>query len=195
MPYYLIFVYGSGDLLMIIQLGYYVWLLIAIPISFILSWFFGHLKVSIISGFVTGVALISLFFIADSLLLTILINIIGFTIGLGMASLIPLEGDVFDEFAKLKRKRSEGFAYGFLSMFGSLIVLFSSSLTTLVFNLIGYNPGWWPPSPSAEIGIKILMTLIPGIIIIIAMILFTTFYDLKPNKTETIRMELKELEI
>lgn len=177
-------------------LGFYIWMLIAIPVSFVLSWFFGHLKISIISGYGLGATLIALFLFPNILMTIILLSVIGFTVGLGMASLIPLEGDVFDDFALLKRKRSEGIGYGFLSMFGGLTVILSSFITAFVHNLTGFIAGWGGSQPaSAVMGIRLLTTLIPAIVIIVAMIIFTVLYDLKPEKTEAIRMELKELEL
>jgi len=194
--YYVEFVFGGYFFLTILIVGYMVWSLIALPLSFLLSYFIGHLKVSIISGFVMGVALLAFFFANTILIAIILISIIGFSFGLGAGSLIPLVGDVFDEHANANRRRSEGVSYGILKMFGGLTVILSSFITTFVYTLMGFTPGWWGPQPPlAILGIKILNTTIPGILIINIMILFTVLYDLKPEKTEAIRMELKELEL
>jgi len=186
---------ASYSLLSVAYLGYYIWLLIALPLSFLLSWFLGHLKVSIISGFSLGVTLIVFFFAANIVMAIILISIIGFTLGLGMASLIPLVGDVFDEHANIKRKRSEGVSYGILKMFGGLAVILSNVITAFIYNLTGFISGWGPVTPLALLGIKLLISMIPGTIIIGVMIMFIILYDLKPKKTEAIKMELKELEI
>lgn len=182
-------------LITISSLGYYIWFIIALPLSFLLSWYLGHLNVSIISGFTMGTAILAFFFVASNLMAVLLISIIGFTLGLGTASLIPLVGDVFDEFANSNRKRSEGVAYGILSMFGGFTVIFSNLLTIFVYSFTGFIARWGPQTPLALMGIRILISIIPGIVIIIAMILFVILYDLKPEKTEAIRMELKELEI
>jgi Na+/melibiose symporter-like transporter len=180
----------------IILMGYTLWSLIALPLSFLLSYFIGHLKVTIISGFVMGAALLPFLFINDIFITIILSSIVGFTFGLGVGSIIPLVGDVFDEHANINRRRSEGVSYGILNMFGGLTVILGAFITTFVQSLTGFNPGWWGPQPPlAILGIKILNTTIPGILIIVVMILFTVLYDLKPEKTEAIRMELKELEL
>lgn len=71
----------------------------------------------------------------------ILSSLIGFTFGLGMASTIPLMGDVFDEFAKVHRKRSEGIGYGFLSMFGGLTIMLGSFIISFVKGLTGFIEG------------------------------------------------------
>ena len=194
--YYWDYVLGSPYYLFsVAYMGYYIWLLIALPFSFLLSWFLGHLKVSIISGFALGVVLLVFFFVANILMAVILVSIIGFTFGLGMASLIPLVGDVFDEHANINRKRSEGVSYGILKMFGGLTVILSNVITAFIYSLTGFISGWSPSTPLALVGIRLLISIIPGIIIIGVMILFITLYDLKPKKTEAIRMELKELEI
>ena len=195
LAYYFIDVLGASIYLMsIAYMGYYIWLLIALPISFLLSWFIGHLRVSIISGFALGVTLLVFSFVANYLMAVILVSIIGFCLGLGMASLIPLVGDVFDEHANINRKRSEGVSYGILKMFGSLTVILSSVITAVVQSITGFIP-WGPQTPLALVGIRLLISIIPGIIIIGVMIIFVVSYDLKPKKTEAIRMELKELEI
>ncbi|NVM45742.1 MAG: MFS transporter [Candidatus Lokiarchaeota archaeon] len=183
---YAIFVLGAPYFIAsFFSMGYIIWSLIALPLSFLLSYLIGHLKVSIISGFVMGATLLPFLFINDIFITVILTSIIGFTFGLGAGSLIPLVGDVFDEHANTNRRRSEGVSYGILKMFGGLAVIMGNFITSLFYTLIGF-PG---------LGIRILTTTIPGILIIIVMILFTVLYDLKPEKTEAIRMELKELEL
>jgi len=177
-------------------MGYILWSLIALPLSFLLSYFIGHLKVSIISGFVMGAALLPFLFINDVFITIILTSIIGFTYGLGSGSLIPLVGDVFDEHANINRKRSEGVSYGILKMFGGFTIILGGLITAFIQNITGFIEGWMGPQPPLAImGIRILNTTIPGILIIIVMILFTVLYDLKPEKTEAIRRELKELEL
>lgn len=194
--YFTEYVLGASSLFVTtLFMGYLIWSLIALPLSFLLSYFIGHLKVSIISGFLMGATLIPYLFVNDFLITIILTTIIGFSVGLGAGSLIPLVGDVFDEHANIKRRRSEGVSYGILKMFGGLTIILGSVIAVIVHSLTGFNPGWWTQPASAILGIRILYTTIPGIIIIIVTILFTVLYDLKPTKTETIRMELKELEL
>jgi len=194
--FYMEYVLGAPLFLVsVAYMGYYIWLLIALPLSFLLSWFLGHLNVSIISGFALGVVLLVFFFVANNLMAVILVSIIGFASGLGIASLIPLVGDVFDEHANINRNRSEGVSYGILKMFGGLTVILSNVITAFTYSLTGFISGWGPSTPLALVGIKSLISIIPGILIIGVMILFVTLYDLKPKKIETIRMELKELEI
>ena len=176
-------------------LGYYIWMLIAIPLSFVLSWFIGQYITSIISGFALGGTLIAFFFVNNILMTVILTSLIGFTLGLGMASTIPLMGDVFDEFAKVHRKRSEGIGYGFLSMFSGLTIFLGTFIISIVKGLTGFMEGGGPQPPTAIMGVRMYTSMIPGVIIIAIMILFTTLFDLKRNKTEAIRTELKELEI
>ena len=161
-----------------LYLAYVFWSIIGILAIFLPSWFLGHLKVYRVSGLVLGITLITFFFFADSILMAIIfVGIIGFTYGLETASLIPVIGDVLDECAAISRKHSEGFYYGMLSSFATIGVIIIPFITVFSFT------------------IKIGMALIPGILIILLMILFTLFFDLKPDKTEAIRMELKELEL
>ena len=149
-----------------------------ILVIFLPSWFLGHLNTYRVSGLALGIVLVAFFFFADSMLMAIIfVGIIGFTYGLETSSLIPVIGDVLDERAAISRKRSEGFYYGMLTSFATLGVIIAPLITVFSYT------------------IKFVMALIPGILIILVMILFTLFFDLKPDKTEAIRMELKELEL
>ena len=175
------FIFGN-----LLYLVYYFSSILAILYVFLPSWFIGHLNTYRVSGFALGIALVSFFFFADSILMVIIFMfIIGFTYGLETASLIPVIGDVFDQQAANSRKHSEGFYYGIITAFATLGGIIAPFLF-IFFSL--------PVLPFFT-GIKTVMALIPGILIIIVMILFTVFYDLKPHKTEEIRMKLKELQL
>ena len=162
--------------------------IIGILFVFFPSWFLGHLNAYRASGLALGFALVAFFFFLDSMLMVfIFTSIIGFTYGLETASLIPVIGDVFDEHAVISRKHSEGFYYGMLTTFATMGVIIAQIIMSLAVSLLEFLP--------LSIFLVILMTLIPGIPIILVIILFTLFFDLKPDKTEAIRMELKELEL
>ena len=173
----------------LLNLAYIFWSIIGILFIFLPSWFFGHLNAYRVSGFALGIALVAFFFSADSVLVAfIFVGIIGFAYGLETASLIPVIGDVFDERANVSRKRSDGFYYGMLTSFATIGII----IAPILFPVIELFLIFLPISISY---IKTLITLIPGILIALVMILFTLFFDLKPDKTKAIRMELKELEL
>jgi Na+/melibiose symporter-like transporter len=194
--YYLRYVLElHNDFMVFLYILYTFWFIVAIIFSLLLSWFLGHLNIYKVSGFALGIALV-FFFFADSILTVFLfMGIIGFIYGLETVSLIPLIGDIFDEQAVISRKRSEGFSYGFLTMFTTISIFIGPIVMSYVFSATGFNIYSSTQTPSAQMGIKSLLTMIPGISIIIMMIFFTIFYNLKPDKTEAIRMELRELEL
>ena len=186
---YLLDKFNSFLLMHLMRLAYIFWSIMGILFIFLPSWFLGHLNAYRVSGLALGIALVAFFFFADSTLMAIIfVGIIGFMYGLETASLIPVIGDVLDERAAISRKHSEGFYYGMLTSFATIGVIIAPIIISLVFTFLELLP------ISFNI-IKILMTLIPGILIILVMILFTLFFDLEPDKTEAIRMELKELEL
>ena len=172
-----------------LYLSYFFWSILGILFIFLPSWFLGHLNAYRVSGLALGIALVAFFFFMDSVPMAfIFIGIVGFTYGLETASLIPVIGDVFDERAVISRKHSEGFYYGILTSFATMGVFIAPILMRLL-------DGFLELLPISISIIKISMALIPGILIILVMILFTLFFDLKPDKTEAIRTELKELEL
>jgi Na+/melibiose symporter-like transporter len=177
---------------------YFIMMIVAIPHGFLISWFAGHVKTWIISGFILGASVLSFFFIDEFLIALLIIAVVGFAVGLGTVALIPLTGDVFDEHALHRKQRAEGFNYGLLALFGTGMTMFMPIFLSTPFILLFlamfsiYPP---IPSPMFVLGIKITFSLVPSIIMLIATILFVVFYDLKPQKTGEVREELKTLQI
>ncbi len=196
MIYYIYYVLGlSATFQSIIYTGYIIWLILGVLGGFILSWFLGHLKTYIISGFLMSLSLIIATFMNEFALTVLFINAVGFGYGLNIISMIPLIGDTFDDNSHTHRMRSDGFAYGTLLMFSSLGTIISPFFSSIMRSMTGFIPGSSTQTPMALWGIKILFTLIPGILVLIGIIIFTFTYDLKPERTEIIRMELNELQI
>ena len=193
--YYSYYVFESSIASSIIYIGYYIWLILGILGGFLLSWFLGHLKTYIISGVLMSLSLIVITFVNSLSLAVFLMNIVGFGYGLNTISVIPLMGDTFDDNSLTHRMRSDGFAYGTLLMFSSLGTLFSSFLSLIMLSISGFNPSSYLQTPMALWGIRMLFALIPGIIILTGILIFTFTYDLNPERTKIIRIELKELQI
>jgi len=186
---YLLDKFNSFLLMHLMRLAYIFWSIMGILFIFLPSWFLGHLNAYRVSGLALGIALVAFFFFADSTLMAIIfVGIIGFMYGLETASLIPVIGDVLDERAAISRKRSEGFYYGMLTSFATIGVIIAPSIIEFVYSILELLP-------ISLSFVELSMTMIPGISIILVMILFTFLFDLKPDKTEAIRMELKELEL
>lgn len=187
----------------ILYLIYYLMILVSIPIGFLISWFLGYLRTFNYSGLALGTTILMFTFIGivvnpliKSLISLLLMALTGFFTGLGFASLIPLAGDTFDESASINRKRSEGFLYGLLALFVSVMGIVQSFVSSLVHSFTGFIPDFYTPQPaSAMFGIIILFSTIPGIIIIALQIVFMIFYDLKPEKVKSIQHTIKELQI
>ena len=70
-------------------------------------------------------------------------------------------------------------------MFGGLTVILSNVITAFIYSHTGVISGWGPSTSLALVGIRLLFSIIPGIIIIGVMILFVILYDLKPKKPKS----------
>jgi GPH family glycoside/pentoside/hexuronide:cation symporter len=194
--YYIVYVLGvSYEFTILYEIIYFIMVILAIPFGFLISWFAGYVTTWIISGFILGASNFIFFFVRNPIISLPIIATVGFAIGLGIVALIPLAGDVFDENAVHQRKRSEGFNYGLLTLFGSGITFFIPSIIAMVLQLTGFEAGWPTVTELAILGIRVMFSVIPSIIIITSTILFLFLYDLKPEKTISIQEELKTLQI
>lgn len=165
-------------------IAYYGGYLLSIPLSFVFSRLYGYLKIWIISGFAMGIVTILFPFIGVSHIpVLIFMAILGFTYGFGSVPFIPLMGDICDESAVINHTRSEGFFFGVLNLFGSLIYLISQS--PIRMNIFLLN----------DLDFAVLISFIPGIGILITMILFLRFYDLRPQRVKSNQDQLIQLQI
>jgi len=186
----------SADVVTLMYFSYISMILVSIPNAFIMSWFLGYQRVFHISGFGLGAAVLLFPLLGFNVFTAmILMGLVGFFFGMSSICLIPLEGDIFDESASIHKKRSEGFFYGLFSLFGGLMSVISSLVTAIVHGITGFVEGWGPQPPSAIIGIWILFSIIPGLIIIGTQFVFLFVYDLKPRKVEGIQQMNKDLGI
>lgn len=182
--HYAFYVFDASNLLIdIMRYSYDILFIISIPIILVLSRFFGYLKIWIVSSFAMGAVILVFPFLGVSTIpILILMGSIGFFSGLTNISIFLLMGDVFDESASKHRKHSEGFFYGLLNLFGGFILFFYTVARMTPFG------DYWFSSPSLII---ILLSVLPGIAIILTTIIFVKVYDLKPEKVSMIK-NLKE---
>lgn len=202
--YYIEYILESTPMaLSMFFLIYQLMILASIPIGFVISWFLGYLRTFNYSGIALGFTILMFTFVGiimnpfiKSIISLVLIAFTGFFTGLGIVGIIPIAGDTFDESANKNRKRSEGFLYGLLALFTSLMAFVNAFVTSLVHSSTGFIFDYYYPQPaSALFGILILFSLIPGVVIIAVQIIFMKFYDLKPEKVRTIQEKNKELQI
>ena len=109
--------------------------------------------------------------------------------------LIPIAGDFFDEAAILNKKRQEGMYNGLIIFFGNLTQIIQVLVFWSVHEMTGFAPEAEEQTLMAQIGILIIMSIIPMIVTGIGVIIFRAKWDLTPEKMETIRTELKELNL
>ncbi|MFX1325972.1 MAG: MFS transporter [Promethearchaeota archaeon] len=185
LPLYFLRSFNASAFTILILLGTYnICLIIAIPLSIILSRFHRYLKIWIISGFGLGLGIVIFPLLAVSLISAqIMMGILGFIFGLGSVPSIPIVGDVFDESTVINRKRSDGFFFGILNFFSGNIFLLSRSPSIINVPLLTYLES------------IVLTCIIPGAILIISMIVFVVLYDLNPQKVRVVQEKLQELQL
>ncbi|GAF70319.1 unnamed protein product, partial [marine sediment metagenome] len=104
--------------------------------------------------------------------------------------------EVLDELMTKTGRRDSGIFVGINTFFGRFSIILFSGITAIIHFTTGYVAGGLPDGtqpPSAQLGIRILISVIPVIGLTIAIILFAYFYDIKGDKK--IMIEQKKIEL
>jgi GPH family glycoside/pentoside/hexuronide:cation symporter len=154
-------------------------------------------SVMVYGGLVMATCAIIFSFLTNMTMLYVLLAIQGLGVGGLLVMMTPTFSDVIDESVVLTKQRNEGLFGGFrfLAMnFGRVI---SIIILAVVHEVTGFiEQGSVESQPlGAILGIKLHTGVIPGIFMLIGVIVFWIFYDLKPEKTEKIKQDLKNLEL
>ncbi len=179
-----------------ILLGYIVAGLISVPIWGKIALKKGNnKKIFMIGGLLFGIGTIPFLFI-NSVVGSVIIAII---LGVGMIGfwlmLNPIISDVIDEAIAESGIRQEGLYMGVRTFFGRIAIMLQAIIFALVHIFTGFEPGSATQSPTAIIGLRIQMGLIPVIVMVIGVLVFWKLYDLTPEKKQIIRKKLEELNI
>jgi Na+/melibiose symporter-like transporter len=178
-----------------ILIGYILAGLISVPIWAKIALKKGNKKVFMIGGFLWGIGSIPFLFINT----VIAAIIVAAVLGVGMIGfwlmLNPIISDVIDEAIANSGIRQEGLYMGVRTFFGRIAIMLQAIIFALVHILTGFTPGSPIQSPTAILGLRIQMGVIPVIIMIIGLLVFWKLYDLTPEKKQLIRKKLQELNI
>ncbi len=118
----------------------------------------------------------------------------GVFVGAFWVTLGPVMGDVYDECTIETGKHQEASYEGIRTFFLRIVFIFQAVLFAFVHIVTGYNPN--PnatQTPLAIWGIRVLMSLIPAILAVLAFLVFKKWYDLAGEKQAAQKGKLREM--
>ena len=156
----------------------------------------GARKIFIISGFGEAASVVFFLFASDVMMALIISLFMGAFIGGLYVCNNPLYSDCLDEIVVKTKERNEGIYFGIRTFFARTSFVIQAIVLVLIHDLTGFNatPGA-TQTPLAIFGIRMQIGLIPMLFIVIGFLVFLKFFDLKEEKMESIRKELKALNL
>ncbi len=199
LPYVVIFVLGSapediGMNITLIMAGLIVGSLISVPVWARLTKKLNNNKKAILIGSV--VLLVASFVVAlfvELITLIIFTAFFGFAIGAFWYLDSIVLADVLDERSVRLKSDQKGATLGVREFISRLPRAVQVLIFAMVHTLTGFDVN--PFNSTAQIGIRLHMTIIPAIIFIVFVVIFWKYYPLTTEKLVKIKSELKELGI
>ncbi len=186
---------GTGTLL-IMTLLLLIGGLVAIPFWLKLNKKLGdHRKTLIIAGIVMVCSAIQFTIFTNLTIVLIVIFIFGFGVG-GYWVIYPvIFSQVIDESVVKYEQRREGIYNGVLNFFKNFGKLLQAVTLAAVHELTGFVEGASTQPPSALIGIRLHMGLIPAILMAIGLLVFWKFFDITPEKAKQYKEGIIKLKL
>jgi Na+/melibiose symporter-like transporter len=130
----------------------------------------------------------------DSLLGTIIIfALIGVSLGCQGILQPTIISDAIDEAAVVTGTRNEGIYIGIHVFFSRTSIAIQVSIVGIIQIITGFNPEATIQTPEAIWGLRLLMSVIPGGILLLGIIIFYILFDVTDEKRSATRARLKEL--
>ena len=120
-------------------------------------------------------------------------TILGFTMGNFWALMTIYYSDVLDERVILTKSPNRGTTVGISAFFSRLSRAAQIGIFTLIHLLTRFDENASVQLPSAQIGIRLHMSVIPAIVLIICTIIYWKFYPITPQIWMENKKKLKEL--
>ncbi|TFG19273.1 MAG: MFS transporter [Promethearchaeota archaeon] len=208
-PYFVDFVLQrpSGEVTLIMA-GFLVGALASIPFWIKLANKMKNNQLLIlIGGFLLAAATVPFIFVTESKPLVIggftlnSFNVIlwmvlwGSCLGLFWSLTGPVMADVIDQVVVETRVRKEGTYMGLRAFFGRLAFVVQALTFAIIHNLTGFWEGGAAQKPSAVLGIRWHISVIPIALMLLGTILFWILNNLNPKKNVEIKKKLEELKL
>ncbi|MFX1574778.1 MAG: MFS transporter [Promethearchaeota archaeon] len=150
-------------------------------------------KIAIIACATLFITFIPLIFVGN--VIGWIIGLIFFGIGIGANWYIdpPLMGDVLDDISVRTGKTQYRIYYGFQAFFIKFGQTFIAITIALSHILTGYVGGAETQDSLALFGIRIHTAIVPAILMLITLLIFWKWYDIKPDLIKINKEKLKEL--
>ena len=178
-----------------LALLYVVGAIISLPIwTFINKKLNDNKKSLLITGVFLLFSQIAIFFTFSISMAVFTVFFFGFCLA-GFRTILSLRivGNVFDEIVVNTGRRNESTYMGISGFFINFTVAVQSLVFALVHELTGFGENVEVQTDLAQLGIRLTLSLIPLVFIFLGLLIFWKYYDLTPEKVQTIEQKLKIL--
>ncbi len=150
-------------------------------------------KMITIGSVFMGLMTLLIMFVDSLIILIIVVALIGLGGGIFFVMQDVINADVIDEAVVLDGERREGTYFGIKFFIGRFSNVFVFVTIAVVHIATGFNPLLENQTPLALLGIKVHMSLIPGIALLIGAFIFWKWFDLTAERLDEIQAKIKEL--
>lgn len=152
----------------------------------------GTVRATMMAMTLFGISFLILLFVFNIIMFMIAIAILG--VGFAGVILLPqtLYADVIDEDETITGVRREGMYSGIQAFIAKGSVSLSYVTMAIVLSLAGFQSGATSQPESALLGIRLLISLIPGIVMFIGILIYTQ-YPLKGDRLQRVKEEVLRL--
>ncbi len=174
---------GMSGYLLVSILSIPLWIKVAIKVN-------NNKKMIVLGSLFMGIATMVLFF-ANSIIAMLIIGcFVGLTGGVFFVMQDAINADVLDEMTLLDGERLEGTYLGVKFFFGRMANVVQFLILVLIHAFTNFVPEVINQSDLALLGIRLHISIIPGIAIIIGVLIFWKFYDLTPERMKEIKEKI-----
>ena len=186
----------ESSMVSIVMAGFLIGAVISMPLwSLLANRTDNDRKTIIIAAISLTVMTFVLFFITDFIFMVIGMIIWGFTEGGYWVMMGPVFANTIDESIVDTGKRREGIYNGINTFVGRFAMVIQAITFAVVHTLTGYIPGSDVQPPSAVLGFRIHLSIIPTIFMAVATFILWKFYTLTPQKVHGIKERLIQMNI
>ncbi|MFX1337246.1 MAG: MFS transporter [Promethearchaeota archaeon] len=150
-------------------------------------------KMITIGSVVMGSMTLLIMFVNTLSMLIVVIALVGLGGGIFFVMQDVINADVIDEAVTLDNERREGTYFGIKFFIGRFSNIFVFITLAVVHITTGFNPAVENQTPLALLGIKVHMSLIPGIALLLGAVIFWKWYNLTTERMDEIKAKIKEL--